>query len=175
MIVVIAFPQNGVLACPGGVDLMAEAMRRRADVVGGIPHVERSREAGVASRHHVFDLAERHDALIDVHCDEIDDDQSRFLEVMAELAVEQGWQGRVTESHAVAMAYYSPGYMAKLLPKLVQAEMRFAVNPTENLPLQGWGRRCRWRAGSPRSRSCSRRAERRPRPGLDRRPLVPDR
>ncbi|MCW1805029.1 amidohydrolase family protein [Brachybacterium squillarum] len=136
---VIAFPQNGILASPGGEELLAEAMRRGADVVGGIPHFERSREAGVASLRHVFDLAERHDALIDVHCDEIDDDQSRFLEVMAELTVERGLVGRVTASHAVAMAYYGPGYMAKLVPKLVQAQMRFAVNPTENLQLQGWG------------------------------------
>ncbi|MCG7309097.1 amidohydrolase family protein [Brachybacterium sp. ACRRE] len=136
---VVAFPQNGILAHPQGTELMAEAMRRGADVVGGIPHFERTREAGVASLRRVFDLAERHDALIDVHCDEIDDEQSRFVEVLADLAIERGMQGRVTASHAVAMAYYQAGYMAKLLPELVAADMRFAVNPTENLQLQGWG------------------------------------
>lgn len=136
---IIAFPQNGILAYPDGPELMDRAMREGADVVGGIPHFERSHDRGVESLELIFDLAEKYGKAIDVHCDEIDDDQSRFLEVMAQLAVERGMEGRVTASHVVASSYYGPGYLAKLIPKLVQADMRFAVNPTENLHLQGWG------------------------------------
>lgn len=136
---IIAFPQSGITTYPRGAELMEEAMRRGADVVGGIPHFEWSREAGVDSLRTVFDLAERYDKPIDVHCDEIDDDQSRFLEVMAEFTVACGMQGRVTAAHAVAAGYYGAGYLAKLIPKLVAADMCFAVNPTENLHLQGWG------------------------------------
>lgn len=136
---IVAFPQNGIEAFPHGRELMEEAMRLGADVVGGIPHLEHTREEGVASVRFVFDLAEKYHALIDIHCDEIDDDQSRYLEVMAAETLRRHMQGRVTVSHAVAMAYYQPGYMAKLLPKLRAAGLGFAINPNENLQLQGRG------------------------------------
>ncbi|MGA9522485.1 MAG: amidohydrolase family protein, partial [Myxococcaceae bacterium] len=134
---IVAFPQNGIIAFPHGRELMERAMAEGADVVGGIPHLEPTREDGVESLKFVFDLAEKYGALVDVHCDEIDDPHSRFVEVMAAEAKSRSMQGRVTISHAVAMAYYSPGYMARLLPKLVDAGVRFAVCPNENLQLQG--------------------------------------
>ena len=109
---IVAFPQNGIFAFPGGRELMDTAMQLGADVVGGIPHLEHTREEGAASVSYVFDLAEKYGALVDIHCDEIDDDQSRFLEVMAAETLKRKMQGRVTASHAVAMAYYNPGYMA---------------------------------------------------------------
>jgi len=136
---VVAFPQNGIFAFPGGRELMDTAMQLGADVVGGIPHLEHTREEGAASVSYVFDLAEKYGALVDIHCDEIDDDQSRFLEVMAAETLKRKMQGRVTASHAVAMAYYNPGYMAKLLSKLRAAELGFAICPNENLQLQGRG------------------------------------
>ncbi|APF40803.1 amidohydrolase family protein [Neomicrococcus aestuarii] len=136
---IISFPQNGIFAYPNGNSLMEESLRRGADVVGGIPHFERSLTSGLRSVDWIFELAEKYDKLIDVHCDEIDDESSRFLEYMADLAVERSMQGRVTASHVVAMAYYKSGYMAKLLSKLREADVRFAINPTENLHLQGWG------------------------------------
>ena len=135
----VAFPQNGMVAYPDGAALTERALRQGADVVGGIPHLEPTREDGVASLHTVFDLAERYDALVDVHCDEIDDAQSRFVEVMAAQTAARSMQGRVTVSHAVAMGYYDPGYLTRLLPGLVKAELGFAVNPNESLHLQGRG------------------------------------
>lgn len=80
---IVAFPQNGIYAFDGGDTLMERAMDAGADVVGGIPHLEPTREAGVASLVWLFDLAEKHSAPIDVHTDEIDDPHSRFVEVMA--------------------------------------------------------------------------------------------
>lgn len=139
MVQIVAFPQNGILAFPWGRELMDKAMQLGADVVGGIPHLEHTREEGAASVSYVFDLAEKYNALVDIHCDEIDDDQSRFLEVMAAETLKRKLQGRVTASHAVAMAYYNPGYMTKLLSKLRAAELGFAVCPNENLQLQGRG------------------------------------
>ncbi len=133
----VAFPQNGMIAYPGGAELMERALQQGADVVGGIPHLEPTREDGVDSLRRIFDLAEKYDALVDVHCDEIDDAGSRFVEVMAAEATKRGMQGRVTISHAVAMAYYDPGYLARLLPQLVAAGVGFAVCPNENLHLQG--------------------------------------
>jgi cytosine/creatinine deaminase len=110
-----------------------------ADVVGGIPHTEATREDGVASLRLIFDLAERYGVPIDVHCDEIDDDQSRFVEVMAALASKRELDVPVVASHAVAMGHYNDSYLAKLIPELVAAGLNFAICPTENLQLQGWG------------------------------------
>ncbi len=136
---VVAFPQNTLLTFPGGPRLVERALERGADVIGGIPHTEATREDGVASLRLVFDLAERYGVPIDVHCDEIDDDQSRFVEVMAALTRQRGPDVPVVASHVVAMAYYAPSYLDKLLPELVAAPLQFAVCPTENLQLQGWG------------------------------------
>lgn len=135
----VAFPQNGIYAFDGGDALVARALDEGADVVGGIPHLEPGLSGGERSIAHLFDLAEKHDALIDMHCDEIDDPQSRFVDEMAAQTRARGLQGRVTVSHAVAMGYYAPGYLARLLPKLVEAELGFAIAPNENLQLQGRG------------------------------------
>ncbi|KAF2725129.1 creatinine deaminase [Polychaeton citri CBS 116435] len=133
----VAFPQNGTIAFPNGTELMKKAMEMGADVVGGIPHLEPTREDGIASIGFIFDLAEKHNALVDIHCDEIDDSQSRFIEVIAAETSRRGMQGRVTVSHAVAFGYYPPGYVARLVPKLQASGVGFAIAPRENLQLQG--------------------------------------
>lgn len=137
---VVAFPQNTVLSYPHGLELLEQALAMGADAVGGVPHLEATREDGVTSLERIFDLAEKYGVPIDVHCDEIDDEQSRFVEVMAALASKRQLDVSVTASHAVAMAYYSEGYLAKLLPGLLAADLHFAICPTENLHLQGRGR-----------------------------------
>ncbi|MDN6236116.1 amidohydrolase family protein [Corynebacterium flavescens] len=136
---IVAFPQNGMYAYPGGDELVERALREGADVVGAIPHLEPTREDGVASLKHAFDLAEKFGARVDVHCDEIDDEQSRFVEVMAAEATKRSMQGLTNVSHAVAMSYYTPGFMARLLPKMQAAQLSFSVCPNENLHLQGRG------------------------------------
>ncbi len=99
---IVAFPQEGILSYPNGEALL-EALRLGADVVGAIPHFEFTREYGVESLHKTFALAQKYDRLIDVHCDEIDDEQSRFVETVAALAHAQGMGSRVTASHTTAM------------------------------------------------------------------------
>lgn len=136
---IVAFPQNTVLSFRDGPRLLERALEMGADVVGGIPHNEGTPEDGVASLRMIFDLAEKYGVPVDVHCDEIDDAQSRFVEVMAAYASKRGLDVPVTASHVVAMAYYNSSYMAKLTPKLVAAGLNFAICPNENLQLQGWG------------------------------------
>ena len=80
---VVAFPQDGVYGSVEQRDRLEESLKLGADAVGGIPHYELTREDGVRSLEQIFDLAEKYDRLIDIHCDEIDDDQSRFLEVVS--------------------------------------------------------------------------------------------
>ncbi|QDZ43336.1 amidohydrolase family protein [Corynebacterium sp. sy039] len=136
---IVAFPQNGIYAYPGGDKLVARALDEGADAIGGIPHLEPTREDGIASLDYLFDLSEKYGVPIDIHCDEIDDEHSRFTEVIAAQTSKRSMHGLATISHAVAMSYYSPGYLSRLLPKLAAAQVNFAVCPNENLHLQGRG------------------------------------
>ncbi|MBE8365670.1 amidohydrolase family protein, partial [Leptospira borgpetersenii serovar Balcanica] len=100
---IVAFPQEGIESFPQGRALMEQAVEMGADVVGGIPHFENTREQGVSSVKFLMERAERTGCLVDVHCDETDDAQSRFLEVLAEETRVRGMGARVTASHTVAM------------------------------------------------------------------------
>ena len=134
---VVAFPQDGIYGGPKNEELIEEALKLGADAVGGIPHYELTREDGVKSMHRVFELAEKYDRLIDVHCDEIDDDQSRFLEVIAANAIRRGNGSRVTASHTTAFSSYNNAYAFKLMSFLDRAGINFIANPLINITLQG--------------------------------------
>lgn len=133
----VAFPQEGILSFPNGVELLEEAMKMGADVVGGIPHFEFTREYGVDSMRIAFDLAEKYDRLVDIHCDEIDDEQSRFVEVVAKEAYERGIGTRTTASHTTAMGSYNDAYAYKLFRLLKMSKINFVSNPLVNIHLQG--------------------------------------
>ncbi|MFM2482089.1 cytosine deaminase [Celerinatantimonas sp. YJH-8] len=134
---IVAFPQEGILSFPNGKALMQQALEIGADVVGGIPHFEFTREYGVESMRWVMELAQTQGKLVDVHCDEIDDGNSRFLEVLATAALETGMGDRVTASHTVAMHSYNNAYCSKLFRLLKMSGINFVSCPTENTHLQG--------------------------------------
>lgn len=134
---VVAFPQDGIYGGPKNEELMEEALKLGVDVVGGIPHYEMTREDGVRSVQRVFEWAQQYDRLIDVHCDEIDDDQSRFLEVVAACAIRTGLGPRVTASHTTAFGSYNNAYAYKLMGFLQRAQLNFVANPLINITLQG--------------------------------------
>src|SRR5699024_3700547 len=134
---VVAFPQEGIQSYPNGVELLEEAVKLGADVVGGIPHYEYTREYGVESVKTTFDLAEKYDRLVDIHCDEIDDEQSRFVEVVAAEALARGFGERATASHTTAMGSYNDAYTSKLFNVLKKSEINFVSNPLINIHLQG--------------------------------------
>jgi cytosine deaminase len=133
----IAFPQDGILSFPDGKELMREAMRLGCDVIGGIPHYEWTRDDGVEEVHFIFDLAKETGKPIDLHCDETDDEQSRFLEVVAARAIRDGMQGRVVAGHTTAMASYNDNYAFKLIQILKRAGVTIVANPLDNIVLQG--------------------------------------
>ena len=134
---IVAFPQEGIESFKGGRELMTEAIAMGADVVGGIPHFENTRDQGVSSIKFLMDLAERTGCLVDVHCDETDDPQSRFLEVLAEEARVRDMGERVTASHTTAMGSYDNAYCSKLFRLLKQSAINFISCPTESIHLQG--------------------------------------
>ncbi|MCE0492185.1 cytosine deaminase [Pantoea sp. Mb-10] len=134
---IVAFPQEGILSYPNGEALLEESLRMGADVVGAIPHYEFTREYGVESLHKAFALANRYDRLVDVHCDEIDDEQSRFVETVAALAHRDGNGERVTASHTTAMHSYNNAYTSRLFRLLKLSNINFVANPLVNIHLQG--------------------------------------
>ena len=134
---IVAFPQEGIVSFPDGEKLLEEAVRRGADVVGAIPHFEDTREDGVRSIEVAVDLAERYDRLVDAHCDEIDDEHSRFVEVLATQALRRGMGERVTASHTTAMGSYGGAYAYKLERLLSRSGINLVSNPLVNLALQG--------------------------------------
>ncbi|TKV69403.1 cytosine deaminase [Marinobacter panjinensis] len=134
---IVAFPQEGLWSFPQGKELMEEAVRLGADVVGGIPHFEFTRDYGVESVQWLVALAHKHDLLVDVHCDEIDDPESRFLEVLAAEALKLDYGSRVTASHTCAMGSYNDHYCSRLFRLLKQSGVHFLSMPTESLHLQG--------------------------------------
>lgn len=133
----VAFPQEGILSYPRGAELLEEALRLGCDVVGAIPHYEITREMGVESLYIAFRLADRYGRPVDAHCDETDDDQSRFIEVMAAETIRYGMQGRVAASHTTAMHSYSNAYAFKLFGWLKRAGIHIIANPPDNIVLQG--------------------------------------
>ncbi|KXK24834.1 MAG: cytosine deaminase [Chloroflexi bacterium OLB15] len=134
---IVAFPQDGIYSRPENDGLLEEALRRGADAVGGIPHYELTREDGVRSVIRIFDLADRYDRLIDIHCDEVDDEQSRFVEVIIAEAIKRGGGERVSASHTTAFGSYNDAYAYKLLGFLRRTNINFIANPLINITLQG--------------------------------------
>ncbi|WP_369794883.1 cytosine deaminase [Serratia sp. Ag1] len=134
---IVAFPQEGILSYPNGEALLEEALRLGADVVGAIPHFEFTREYGVESLHKAFALAQKYDRLVDVHCDEIDDEQSRFVETVAALALKLEMGSKVTASHTTAMHSYNGAYASRLFRLLKMSGINFVANPLVNIHLQG--------------------------------------
>lgn len=134
---IVAFPQEGILSYPNGEKLLDQAMEMGADVVGGIPHFEFTREYGVESMHIAFDIARKYNKQIDIHCDEIDDEQSRFVETVAALALKYDIGEKVTASHTTAMHSYNNAYASRLFRLLKMSKIHFVANPLVNIHLQG--------------------------------------
>lgn len=134
---IVAFPQEGILSYPNGAALLEKALELGADVVGAIPHFEFTREYGVESLHIAFALAKKYDRPLDIHCDEIDDEQSRFVETVAALALKEEMGPRVTASHTTAMHSYNGAYTSRLFRLLKLSGINFVANPLVNIHLQG--------------------------------------
>jgi cytosine deaminase len=134
---IVAFPQEGILSYPKGKELLEQAIKLGVDCVGAIPHYEYTREYGVESLNHCIELACKYNVLVDVHCDEIDDEQSRFLETLATRALESGLKDKVTASHTTAMHSYNNAYTYKLFNLLNKSGINFVSNPLVNTTIGG--------------------------------------
>ncbi len=133
----VAFPQDGVLRAPGALANLRRALDMGVDVVGGIPHLERTMADGAQSVKLLCELAAGRGLRVDMHCDESDDPLSRHIETLAFHAQRLGLQGRVTGSHLTSMHSMDNYYVSKLLPLIAEAGVHAVANPLINITLQG--------------------------------------
>ncbi|MBK1686616.1 amidohydrolase family protein [Rubrivivax gelatinosus] len=133
----VAFPQDGVLRSPGALANLERALDLGVDVVGGIPHFERTMADGAASVKLLCEIAARRGLRVDMHCDESDDPLSRHVETLAYETQRLGLQGRVTGSHLTSMHSMDNYYVSKLLPLMAEAGLHAVANPLINITLQG--------------------------------------
>ena len=134
---IVAFPQEGMYMYKGGRDLVEEALKMGADVVGGIPHYEPAREFGEKSIHDIVKMAMKYDKLIDVHCDETDDPHSRFVELLNGLVYMQDYGSKTTASHTCSFGSADDSYAFRMLDIFQKTKLNFIACPTENAYLQG--------------------------------------
>jgi len=133
----VAFPQDGVLRSKGGVENLKRALDKGVDVVGGIPHFERTMSEGAASVKLLCELAAERGLPVDMHCDESDDPLSRHIETLAFEAQRLGLQGRVNGSHCTSMHSMNNYYVSKLIPLIAESGVSVIANPLINITLQG--------------------------------------
>jgi len=133
----VAFPQDGVLRAPRGVELLERALDKGVDVVGGIPHFERTMDQGRESVRVLCEIAAKRGLMVDMHCDESDDPLSRHVESLAFETQRLGLHGRVTGSHLTSMHSMDNYYVSKLLPLMAEAGLHCVCNPLVNMNLQG--------------------------------------
>jgi len=133
----VAFPQDGVFRSPGAMELLKTALDRGVDVVGGIPHFERTMADGAASVRALCEIAAERGLLVDMHCDETDDPMSRHVETLASETQRLGMQGRVTGSHLTSMHSMDNYYVSKLIPLMAEARLNAVANPLINITIQG--------------------------------------
>jgi cytosine/creatinine deaminase len=133
----VAFPQDGFYRDPTARDNTIRALEMGVDVVGGIPHFERTMADGAASVRDLCEIAEARGLMVDMHCDETDDPMSRHIETLAYQTTRLGLQGRVAGSHLTSMHSMDNYYVSKLLPLIAEAQINAIPNPLINIVLQG--------------------------------------
>ncbi len=133
----VAFPQDGYFRYPGSVANLERALDMGVEVVGGIPHFERTMEQGAASVKALCELAAGRGLQVDMHCDESDDPLSRHIETLTFHTQRLGLQGRVTGSHLTSMHSMDNYYISKLMPLMAEARVHVVANPLINITLQG--------------------------------------
>jgi cytosine/creatinine deaminase len=133
----VAFPQDGYFRSPNAARNLERALDLGVDVVGGIPHFERTMADGATSVRSLCEIAARRGLMIDLHCDETDDPMSRHVETLAYETQRLGLGGRATGSHLTSMHSMDNYYVSKLLPLVAESGMCAIANPLINLTLQG--------------------------------------
>ena len=133
----VAFPQDGFLRYPKAEENLLRALDKGVDIVGGIPHFERTMEDGTRSVERLMAIADERGLMVDMHCDETDDPMSRHIETLTAETRKRGMGGRVAGSHLTSMHSMDNYYVSKLLPLMAEAGIAAIANPLINITIQG--------------------------------------
>ncbi|OJU47882.1 MAG: cytosine deaminase [Mesorhizobium sp. 61-13] len=133
----VAFPQDGLYRSPTARQNTLRALDLGVDIVGGIPHFERTMEDGRRSVTELCQIAADRGLMVDMHCDETDDPESRHIEQLTYETQRLGLQGRAAGSHLTSMHSMDNYYVSKLLPLIAEADLSVIPNPLINIMLQG--------------------------------------
>jgi len=133
----VAFPQDGFLRYPQSRENLLRALDKGVDIVGGIPHFERTMAEGAQSVKELCEIAAERGLPVDMHCDETDDPLSRHVESLAYETQRLGLRGRVTGSHLTSMHSMDNYYVSKLIPLMRESGLHVVANPLINITLQG--------------------------------------
>ncbi|MFZ1399655.1 MAG: amidohydrolase family protein [Candidatus Promineifilaceae bacterium] len=133
----VAFPQLGLAQNPEAVEMMWQAMENGCDLVGGMPHGEKTMDDAAKHIDIAFEIAQKYDVDIDMHIDETDDPYWHSLELLADKTVETGWQGRVTAGHCCAMSAWDDKMAARIIDKVKAADIHIITNAPINSMLEG--------------------------------------
>lgn len=133
----VAFPQDGYFRAPDGVAALNRALDMGVEIVGGIPHFERTMDDGRASLEALCRIAADRGLGVDIHCDETDDPMSRHIETLADQTIRFGLEGKVAGSHLTSMHSMDNYYVSKLIPLMAEAKINVIPNPLINIMLQG--------------------------------------
>ncbi|WP_306147596.1 MULTISPECIES: amidohydrolase family protein [unclassified Roseibium] len=133
----VAFPQDGLYRSPSAETNLLKALDMGVDIVGGIPHFERTMDDGAKSVRRLCEIAAERGLMVDMHCDETDDPMSRHIETLAYETQRLGLKGKVAGSHLTSMHSMDNYYVSKLLPLIAEAEVHAIANPLINITLQG--------------------------------------
>lgn len=147
---VVAFPQEGIVSDPEATRHLRETIRMGAKVIGGLPEFEANEADQKTHVETIFDLAEEFDLLIDMHADYTDREQFKTLEMIADMTIARGMQGRVNVGHCCALAVYGSNYAKKVIDRVAEAGMQVSVLPIANLQMLGGEERTPMNRGSSR-------------------------
>ncbi|TSE01781.1 amidohydrolase family protein [Mesorhizobium intechi] len=133
----VAFPQDGFYRSPKARENTIRSLDMGVDIVGGIPHFERTMADGTRSVTELCEIAAKRGLMVDLHCDETDDPLSRHIEQLAYETQRLGLRGKVAGSHLTSMHSMDNYYVSKLLPLIAEAGVSAIPNPLINIMLQG--------------------------------------
>jgi cytosine/creatinine deaminase len=147
---IVAFPQEGIVSDPQAPELLRDALRNGASAVGGLAEIERSVEDQRAHLEQIFRIAEEFNVPVDVHADYLDSPDLRTLELLADVTIERGFEGRVVAGHCCALAVYPDDEAARVIEKVKLAQIDVVVMPVGNLQMLGGPKRTPYNRGSSR-------------------------
>ena len=131
---IVAFPQSGLLCRPGTAELLDQALREGADVLGGLDPQAIDGDA-VASLDLLFALAARYAKPLDIHLHESGMPGANTLRLILDRVEALGMQGRVAISHCFCLGDVEAAERDRLLARMARLRVAVITTGTASRPV----------------------------------------